>query len=91
VNEGVDIPPRGQSSPLGANHVVKNWPQVSSRYRHLVEKRTPAPADWFDEPGRDAIVDRSVEVEQVWIQRKKNWASFHPTVNVLITIFKDCH
>jgi hypothetical protein len=26
VDEGVNIPPRGQSSPLGPNHVVKNWP-----------------------------------------------------------------
>jgi uncharacterized membrane protein len=25
VNKGVNIPPRGQSSPLGANHVVKKW------------------------------------------------------------------
>jgi hypothetical protein len=25
VNEGVNIPPRGQSSPLVENHVVKTW------------------------------------------------------------------
>jgi hypothetical protein len=30
VNEGVNIPSRGQISPLEANHVVKNWPQVSN-------------------------------------------------------------
>jgi hypothetical protein len=36
VNEGVNIPPRGQSSPLGANHAVKKrsqWPFL--RLLHL--------------------------------------------------------
>jgi hypothetical protein len=28
VNEGVNIPSRGKSSPLGASHVVKNCPLV---------------------------------------------------------------
>jgi hypothetical protein len=26
LNEGVNIPPRGQSLPLGANYVFENWP-----------------------------------------------------------------
>ena len=44
--------------------------QVSGRYRDLVERRTPAPKDWFEEPDRDAVVDRSVVVEQCGCSRK---------------------
>jgi hypothetical protein len=33
VNEGVNISPRGQISPLGANHVVKNWPQEEKLFQ----------------------------------------------------------
>jgi len=43
---------------------------VSGRYRDLVEQRTPSPKDWYEEPDRDAIVDRSVEVEQCGCTRK---------------------
>lgn len=44
--------------------------QVSGRYRHLVEHRAPAPKDWYEEPDRDAIVDRDVVVEQCGCTRK---------------------
>jgi hypothetical protein len=39
--------------------------KVSGRYRKLVERRTKGPPDWYAEPDRDSVVERSVEVEQV--------------------------
>jgi hypothetical protein len=33
VNEGVNIPPRGQSSPLGASHAVKSWPKKNCTFQ----------------------------------------------------------
>ena len=44
--------------------------QVSGRYRDLVESRKTSPRDWYEEPDRDSIVDRTVEVEQCSCKRK---------------------
>jgi hypothetical protein len=37
VNDGVNIPPRGQSSPLGANHDVKTWPRARKKVTNVIE------------------------------------------------------
>jgi hypothetical protein len=76
----VTVPPRGQSSPLGSNYVVKNWPLFLPRER--------ADFEAVDEEGKDKVSEKNEpNVEIVELRRISFFWSATPCASPPPSIF----